>query len=144
MTRVPISLEVRCLRIATKWEVQKYNFSDYRLLVPEVTPDVSRREGRRLERMMVSIEDPWALRNEFLRMKHDVGAALSFLNQVGVFRAVADKNGSKSLGGRLMAGAFGSRLFFGSALPLTLEDLWTDQANWKNLFVNRKTLQSIF
>jgi hypothetical protein len=125
MPLVPISIEVRFLRIPTRWTVRKSAISGAWMLVPEVNQE--------MERKLTPIDDAWELRNQFFRMKHDEKTALDFLNHVGVWSAVADPHASASAGGMLLSGHFGHRHFFGRALPLTLEGLWRDKEHWKTL-----------
>jgi len=136
MTRIPIAIEVRCLRVPTRWTLRKENLSGEWMLVPEVT--------QAMDLKLSPIEDPWELRNQFFRMKHDEKSAFEFLDQVGVWRAHEDPNVSASAGTMLLSGAFGHRLFFGRALPLTLEKLWRDQDHWANLLRTPKLLRAEF
>jgi hypothetical protein len=136
MTRIPIAIEVRCLRVLTRWALRKETLSGEWMLVPEVNQD--------MECRLATIDDPWELRNQFFRMRHDEKAAFEFLNQVGVWRAHADPHVSASAGEMLLSGDFGYRLFFGRALPLTLEQLWRDQDHWANLLRSPSLLRAEF
>ena len=125
MSRTPISLELRFLRIPTIWNRQKGVFHDEHgehteyFFAPEVRQDVERR--------FVIEDNPWKLRNEFLRMKHTEEAALQFLAHVGVWNAVPGQESQGNLPKTILSGAFGFRVFQGCARPLTLEELWTSK-----------------
>lgn len=144
MKLVPIAIEVRCLRVPTRWVLHKFprmelgqehaSCVDWKF-VPEVDQDDI---GRRF----APIEDPWEVRDHFLRMKHTEESTIEFLNRVGVWRAAA--NSLTPLKKTLMNGAFGLRLFFGRALPLTLESLWRDQEHWKALLEKPSLLHAEF
>jgi hypothetical protein len=136
MTRVPIVIEVRFLRVPTSWKLRKETLSGAWMLVPEISQDIARK--------LTPIGDPWELRNQFFRMKHDEKAAFEFLNEVGVWRAHEDPHVSESAGRMLLSGSFGHRLFFGRALPLTLEQLWSDQDHWAKLVRSRSLLRAEF
>ena len=136
MTRIPIAIEVRFLRVPIRWTLRKETLSGAWMLVPEISQD--------MERKLTPIGNPWELRNQFFRMKHDEKAAFEFLNQVGVWRAHADPHVSASAGRMLLSGAFGHRLFFGRALPLTLEELWSHQNHWANLLRTPSQLRAEF
>lgn len=134
---IPISAELRFLKIPTHWVQRTGGMSGVVMLVPEVDQDYSNRK-------LAPITDPWELRNQFLKMKHSEAAALEFLNQVGVWKSVEDLHASKAAGGVLLSGAFGYRYFIGRALPLTLEDLWRDQEHWGKLLRNPAKLRGEF
>ena len=142
MSRIPISLELRFLRIPTTWTRHKGVFHDERgehtehFFAPEVRQDVERR--------FVVEDDPWKLRNEFLRMKHTEEAALQFLAHVGVWNAVSGQEPQNNLPKTGLSGAFGFRLFNGSARPLTLEELWDEQERWDTLLKNPAKLRAEF
>jgi hypothetical protein len=136
MTRIPMAIELRFLRVPTRWTMRKDNVSGAWMLVPEINQD--------LERRLTTIEDAWELRNQFFRMKHDENAAFKFLNQIGVWRAHADCHVPASTGSMLLSGAFGHRLFFGRALPVTLEELWAQQDHWSKLLRRPSLLRAEF
>ncbi len=137
MTRIPIAIEVRFLRVPTSWKLRKETLSGAWMLVPEI--------NQGMDRKLTPIEDPWELRNQFFRMTHDEKAASEFLNEVGVWRAHADPHVSEASAGRmLLSGTFGHRLFFGRALPLTFEELWRDQEHWANLLRTPSKLRAEF
>jgi hypothetical protein len=129
MSRIKLSIEPRFLRIPTVWTRHK-----------AVHPD---EHGERAEYVFVPevkqnadpelIEDPWKLRNEFLRMKHSEDAALQFLSKVGVWEAVTHEPQS-DLKKTILSDTFGVRDFVGHARPLTVEELWAEQEHWKELF----------
>jgi hypothetical protein len=143
-TRVPIAIEVRCLRVPTRWVLRQ--FERHELGVPaelnsgewKLVPEVE--QG--FERRCTPIEDPWEVRDQFFRMKHTEGAALEFLNLIGVWQTAA--NTLTTIKETLLNGAFGLREFYGRALPLTLETLWRDQAHWMALLKNPSLLHAEF
>ena len=94
-------------------------------LVPEVDQDE--------ERKLTVIEDPWEIRGAFLRLKHTEDATVKFLTQVGVWKAIEDKHVTAANRKMELAGSFGHRIFFGRALPITLEELWAKQSYWQKL-----------
>jgi hypothetical protein len=144
MTYVPIAIEVRCLRVPTRWVL--HQFPRHELGVPEeansgewkIVPEVE--QG--LERRCAPIEDPWEVRDQFFRMKHTEEAALEFLNRVGVWSAHATVTARADR--TLLNGAFGLREFHGRALSLTLESLWRDQAHWRALLETPSLLRAEF
>ncbi len=136
MTRIPIAIELRFLRIPTRWGLRKENLSGAWMLVPEI--------DQAMEPKLTPIGSPWELRNQFFRMKHDENAAFEFLNQVGVWRAIDDPHVTASAGKMLLDGAFGHRLFLGRALPLTLEDLWRHQDHWASMLRTPSLLRAEF
>jgi hypothetical protein len=142
MSRIPISLELRFLRIPTIWTRHKGVFHDERgehteyFFAPEVRQDVERR--------FVIEDDPWKLRNEFLRMKHTEEAALQFLEHVGVWNAVSGQEPQGNLPKTALSGAFGFRLFHGSARPVSLEELWDEQESWNDKLKNPAKLRAEF
>jgi hypothetical protein len=136
MSRIRFSIEPRFLRIPTNWVRYKgvaydedgkgtgrfVERTEY-FFAPEV-------DHRALPEL---IEDPWKLRNDFLKMKHSEDAALQFLSKIGVWKAVDGQEPQSNLPKTALAGNFGLRWFHGCARPLTLEELWADQEHWKEL-----------
>ena len=139
MTRIPISLEVRCLRIKAKWSLRKDTLRDEWNLVPQIYRDAL---GFAL---VEEIEEPWELRNRFLRMKHEEKAALELLNEIGIWNAFNRLIPAWARAARLdLNGAFGHRFFSGWAQPITFEDFWKHQEHWNNLLRNPKLLREEF
>jgi hypothetical protein len=98
-----------------------------------------------MERKLTVLDDPWEIRNQFLRLKHTEADTIKFLDSVGVWRAVGDRRVTSSTAGpMLLAGWFGHEMFFGRALPITLEELWAEQALWKQLLSNEERLRAEF
>lgn len=108
------------------------------MLVPEIE------QRRDYIANLAEIDDPSALRGEFLRLKHTEAASLEFLAKVGVWNAVEDRNPPSWSQSMLMSGSFGYRYFNGRALPLTLEELWRQQSDWRSLLENPDALRSQF
>lgn len=152
MTRIPIAVELRFLRIRTKWTLHTHVVSDQPssrgkdffedreevYFAPQVPPD----SEHRME--VIANEDPWELRNQFLRMKHTESAALEFLCKIGVWQAVEGRKPQPNMPRTGMYGAFGHRVFSGIALPVALDDLWREQAEWKALLRSPTTLAARF
>lgn len=105
--------------------------------MPEVEPEDDRK--------LTTIDDPWEIRDQFLRLKHTEEATIKFLTQVGVWQAVEDKHVTAASAGKmLLSGSFGHQLFFGRALPVTVEGVWAGQAFWKNLLSDEDRLRGEF
>jgi hypothetical protein len=131
MTRLPISIELRFQRIKTRW-VRR---DDHGLLVPQTDQGFIHR--------LVTHDDPWELRNEFLAMKHTEEATLGFLNRVGVWSATEEKymRSPREQESRL-DGAFGHRFLSGRALQLTLREFWATQQDWRKLLDDMRGSQN--
>jgi hypothetical protein len=98
-----------------------------------------------MERKLTVIDDPWEIRDRFLRLQHTEKDTLAFLTQIGVWKAVEDQNANAASAGKmLLDGYLGHRLFFGRALPITLEELWARQTFWKNLLSDPDRLRGEF
>jgi hypothetical protein len=98
-----------------------------------------------MEREFTTLDDPWEIRDQFLRLKHTEEATVKFLTQIGVWNAAEDRHvTAASTGKMLMSGSFGHRWFFGRALPVTLEELWAKQTMWKNLLSDPDRLRAGF
>src|SRR5882672_2690784 len=83
MSPIPVSLELRFLRIPTRWARQKEPSSGHYMLVPKV--------DQRPERTLDVLKgDPRELRTEFLRLPHSESAALAFLEKIGLWGAEWD------------------------------------------------------
>jgi hypothetical protein len=103
-------------------------------LVPEV--------DQGMERKITTLDDPWDIRNKFLRLKHSEEDALKFLTEIGVWSAVEDRQATKaSCGKMLLNGWFGHRMFSGRARLVRFEELWAKQDWWKNLLLDRERLR---
>jgi len=128
MSRIKIPIEPRFLRIPTVWTRHKGVYHDERGQYVEYffVPNVSQRADPE------PIEDPWKLRNQFLRMPHTEDAAVQFLDKVGVWQTATNEP-QANLKETTLSGALGVRLFVGHARPITLEELWAEQDRWKEL-----------
>lgn len=155
MTRFGLSVEVRFLRIPTRWRVGTWQrlvkspdpahppdamvAEDQWCAIPEVSQDID---------LQTDYLDGWELRNRFFRLKFDKRnepSVLEFLDDVGVWNAVLDNQASSvSAGKRLMAGAFGSRYFSGRALSVLLADLQAEQDFWRELLTKHDALTARF
>jgi hypothetical protein len=135
-----IKVELRFLGIPTRWTPRDTSFGERML-----HPAVSQRVGRGL----ATINNAQEIRTRFFKMERDEASALKFLNQVGVWDAVADLNvavrsdgmlvsGRQCKGTRdmLLMGAFGHQHFAGYARELTLDELWAEHQRWKKLLAN--------
>lgn len=142
MTRIPISIEVRCLRIPAKWVMREDRLREELNLVPVFDRDAEGHVQGKIEK----IAEPWELRDKFFRMKHEETAAIEFLNEVGVWSAVKDKRVPEwaRAAGLELSGAFGYQFFFGWAQPITFEQLWRHQEHWRTLLLNPKNLRKEF
>jgi hypothetical protein len=129
MSRIKIAIEARFLAIPANWTRHKSVAHDEKGEHAEYffAPEVNQKAEPAL------IEDPWKLRNDFLRMKHTEDAAFRFLSKVGVWNVVAGQRPQIGLEKTALEGAFGLRWFQGRALPLTLEELWAEQEHWSEL-----------
>jgi hypothetical protein len=135
LARFPISIQIRFLRVPTQWTVRESQWGW--TLVPEIDQD--------MERKISTLDEPWAIRNDFLRLKHTEEAALKFLTKIGIWNAVEDHHATKaSCGKMLLAGYFGHQLFFGRATFVPLEEFWARQAWWKNLLSDPNRLLAEF
>lgn len=129
MSSTSISLELRFLRLPTKWSKHRGAVHHERgesleyFYAPEIADNTDAQ----------SVQDAWKIRNDFLRMEHSEEAALNFLTQVGVWNAVQGLQPQSDLPKTRVAGTFGYRAFRGFAAPLTLEELWDEQDAWKDL-----------
>ncbi len=129
MSATKIAIELRFLRVATKWTRRKHRVVDeigervQYVYVPEVDCTAAQEE----------IEDPRRLRNEFLRMERSEEAALNFLHRVGLWAADPGIEPQSDLQETRLSGAFGFRVFEGMARPVSLEDVWEEQEYWKDL-----------
>jgi hypothetical protein len=140
MTRVPVPLELRCLRIPAKWGLRKDTISGEWNLVPDIAKDAREGTGK-----CSVIEKPWDIRDKFFRMKHEETAALDFLDEIGIWRAIGRPVPAWARSARLdFGGAFNHRFFSGWAQPITFEQLWKHQEHWRNLLLNPKTLRQEF
>jgi len=140
MSHLPISIELRLLRIPTRWFL-----SEEKYLMPELD-----HAGRKLEPIL---DDPGDLRTEFLKLPHNATSALKFLEKIGVWSAwkvrtitSADSRVGTPIRGHSLDGAFGHRYLNGlGVLPLTTEELWEEQAYWRKLLLkNLSPLRSKF
>jgi hypothetical protein len=108
-------------------------------------PEVEQNPNRRLK---LILDDPQDLRTEFLRLPHNVRAALKFLNKIGVWSAWTVKS-ITSKGVRdgtvipemRLDGSFGYRYLRELAvLPMSLDRLWDEQKYWRELLCNNWAL----
>lgn len=133
-----IRIDLQFLAIRTRWAVRVDEMHGDRVFVPSV--------DQRGEHATSLVADPWKIRSGFLKMKRDEDLILKFLNGVGVWNAIEDRNvaqgrhGSLVSGGTtvgtkdmLMVGAFGLRYFAGYAQPVTVEDVSREQERWRGL-----------
>jgi hypothetical protein len=135
LAQVPISIQIQFLKVPTQWTVRESQWGW--TLVPEVDQDMERKIG--------ILDDPWEIRNEFLRLKHTEEAALKFLTKVGIWNAVEDRQATQaSCGKMLLNGYFGHQLFFGTATFVPLGELWARQTWWKNLLSDEARLRAEF
>lgn len=141
MSRVPISVELRFLRIPTRWSVNEES-----LLMPEVDQNPERK-------LRPLLDDPRDLRTRFLKLPHNAESARKFLEDIGVWTAWKVKTISSAgwrtgttLREMLLDGAFGYRYLSDLAvLPLGMKELWDEQAYWKNVLLkNLAPLRHIF
>jgi hypothetical protein len=132
MSLTPISLELRFLRIPATWSRRQDKMYGDFALVPEAKQGPAKR-----------IADPWALRNDFLRMEHSEAAALNFLERIGVWGVgdCANYEGATSI-----QGAFGYRYitYPQYPTPMTIEELWDEQERWKAMLRNPARLRAEF
>jgi hypothetical protein len=141
MSHMPISVELRLLRIPTRWSVSEDGY---------LMPEVDQRPSRKL---VPILDDPRDLRTEFLKLPHTTKAAVKFLGKIGVWctwKIMSIKSGSMSIGSSVpewrLDGAFGYRyLSHLSVQPIRSKDLWKEQAYWKDLLLcDLKPLRSEF
>src|ERR1035437_1276532 len=136
MSHIPISIELRFLRIPTRWSVSEEGY---------LMPEVDQRPQRKLTAIL---DDPRDLRTEFLNLPNKQDAALRFLNKIGLWstwKARTLIRGQWELGtpirGQRVEGAFGYRYFSHlAALPLELKELWRRQRYWKRVLQKNLTL----
>src|SRR5580658_8756415 len=123
MSAKQVALDVRFLRVAANWVVHKgVVHREYgEILEYFYAPEV---DGNATPQW---VEDPWRLRDEFLRMEHTEEAALEFLSQIGVWSAMPGVPPQSNLPKTRLAGTFGYRVLSGLACPLTLEELSSEQ-----------------
>ena len=90
-------------------------------------PEVDQRWERKLEPIL---DDPRDLRTEFLKLPHTESAALNFLNKIGVWDI---EQGRAAISEARLIGNFGYHYLSGTAMSLTIEDLWYEQEYWLEL-----------
>jgi hypothetical protein len=103
-----------------------------------LSPDVDQRWERKLEPIL---DDPRDLRTEFLKLPHTESAALAFLNKIGVWDI---EQRQAVIPGAQLVGNFGYHYLSGTAMSLTIEDLWYEQEYWLELLRNPSALRKQF
>ncbi|UVT19827.1 MAG: hypothetical protein H8K03_18900 [Nitrospira sp.] len=118
MTRIPLSPEVRFLRIPTKWEMDFDKKGAPQVVRPTLLDAVA------------GNLDGWEIRNRFLRLRHTESAALDFLHDIGIWDtyALSDRR-------RLMP----TSVFLDGPLGL-----WDLQERWRRRLATPKRLKSLF
>lgn len=151
MTQLKIILEVRFLRIPVRWELRQTALRRPSpeegkgiLITDETEPILVPYVDQSVKRHINEI-DGFELRRQFLRLDHTEQAALDFLQQVGVWRAVESHTVSQSnTGAALLSGSFGSRFLTGRALPIRVSDLWREQEYALRLLRDTPALKATF
>src|SRR3954469_4732893 len=131
MTHFEMAIEVRFMRVPIKWELRRPGDP---IAIPTGKPksfDLGANEV-----------DGWDLRDRFLRLERSEQAAISFLNDVGVWDAYEHDGQAKGTGQSRLTGVIGSRLFIGYAMPVELAELWALQQSLKKDLVNRAALKA--
>jgi len=145
MSHLPISAELRFVRIPTQWTREKEELSGRYDLAPKVDQHPERK-------LRPILDDPRDLRTEFFKLPHNEDAALAFLNKIGVWetwKVTTISSGSSREGstvtGQALDGAFGYRHFRNLAvLPVEIKRLWREQRYWKYLLNNPTALRKQF
>jgi hypothetical protein len=139
MTRIPMLIEVRFMRIPTEWAMGSGEIPGHSKPQSIAKPTVKKGS--------ITYLDGWEMRNRFLRLPQTESAALNFLQEVGLWWTVEGlppELGAARMGAAAVTGVYGGRYLSETALPVHLDDFWKEQATWRWTLKNQKEWKQLF
>jgi hypothetical protein len=116
MSHIPISLDVRFVALPVRWRFRN----------GELLWEKTGKEGRPVAR-------PREVFDCFQKMEHSESASVEFLNSVGAWQVTEMPSVRSEHRGDFIECFAGHRYIFGVVKQITLDELWEEQAYWRDL-----------